>query len=191
MKPWLLNIMACPMCKSHPLDAYFFKWENSEDDLRILAEQSGKPSSAFSKSYHHTVNQVFDGTITLEAMARVKDETLNPDAKELMVRGLHGLDEITRSKDPISSAEKVLATLLPEVDALYRYLNLIDVEEGLLHCNKCSRWYPIGSSVPAIPEMLPDELREKQKDLGFLKKWENRTPSEVTTKGKPFNLKEQ
>jgi uncharacterized protein YbaR (Trm112 family) len=37
-----------------------------------------------------------------------------------------------------------------------------EVQEGILFCPKCSRFYPITEEIPV---MLPDELREKQRDF--------------------------
>jgi len=187
MKPWLLNILACPICKHYPLDPYFFKWENSDEDLQIIASQSGVPSNLFLKSYRHMVNQIFDGTITQEPIHRIKDLTGNPHSQALFEDALEALGKLLPTKEHGELKEQVLQRFQPEVDALYRFLNLIDVEEGLLVCSNCFRWYPIGSQVPAIPEMLPDNLREKEKDLTYMKKWEAKIPKEVVTKGKPFN----
>ena len=61
------------------------------------------------------------------------------------------------------------------------------VEEGVLFCTKCSRYYPI---IDEIPVMLPDELREKQKDrdIDFLKKWQSKIPDKVIKQGNPWHL---
>lgn len=61
-----------------------------------------------------------------------------------------------------------------------------EVSEGLIVCGKCGRWYPI---IDEIPHMLPDELRDKREDLGFLEKWRSQAPSQVVNGGRPFNLK--
>jgi len=61
-----------------------------------------------------------------------------------------------------------------------------EIIEGVIVCPKCSRWYPIRDE---IPEMLPDELRKKNEDLPFLKKWKARIPKKIVAEGKPFNLK--
>ena len=60
-----------------------------------------------------------------------------------------------------------------------------EIDEGILICNNCSRWYPI---IESIPHMLPDELRDDKEDLEFLKKWKEKTPESVLKNGKPFNL---
>lgn len=179
--------MACPICKHYPLDSYLFKWETPDDDLRIIAEQSGAPSKFFLKSYRHMVGQVFDETITLEPIQRIRDMTGNPSSQALWEETVDALGRLTHTKREGKSVEEVVANYGPEVDTVYRYLNLIDLEEGLLVCGSCSRWYPIGSSVASVPEMLPDNLREREKDLGFLRKWERKVPKEVLEQGKPFN----
>ncbi|MGI0023727.1 MAG: Trm112 family protein [Nitrososphaera sp.] len=59
------------------------------------------------------------------------------------------------------------------------------VKEGVLSCPKCSRYYPI---MDEIPVMLPDELREREKDIEFLKKWQSKIPDKVIKQGNPWHL---
>jgi uncharacterized protein len=61
----------------------------------------------------------------------------------------------------------------------------IIISDGVLFCNKCYRFYPI---IDEIPVLLPDELREKQKDIDFLQKWHNKIPSKVINEGNPWHL---
>jgi len=61
----------------------------------------------------------------------------------------------------------------------------IEIVEGILVCPECNRWYPI---IDEIPHMLPDNLRNKNEDLSFLKKHKNEVDEEVLRSGKPFNL---
>ena len=63
-----------------------------------------------------------------------------------------------------------------------------EIVEGLMLCPKCLRWFPIRDE---IPEMLPDELREKREDVSFMRKWENKIPNRILVEGKPFNLKKE
>jgi len=60
-----------------------------------------------------------------------------------------------------------------------------NVKEGVLFCTKCSRFYPIREEIPV---MLPDELREKQKDIEFLQKWQDKIPEKVIKQGNPWHL---
>jgi len=60
-----------------------------------------------------------------------------------------------------------------------------EVVEGLLVCSKCGRWYPI---IDEIPQLLPDELRERKDELSWLSRWKASAPAQVLREGKPFNL---
>ncbi len=60
-----------------------------------------------------------------------------------------------------------------------------NVKEGLLLCGKCNRYYPI---IDEIPVMLPDELREKKRDVEFLQKWQSKIPDKVIKQGNPWHL---
>lgn len=59
------------------------------------------------------------------------------------------------------------------------------VNEGALYCSECSRFYPI---IEEIPIMLPDDLRDKNQDMKFLKNNQNKLPEKITKKGKPWHL---
>ena len=59
------------------------------------------------------------------------------------------------------------------------------IGDGILFCDKCSRFYPI---VDEIPVMLPDELREMQSEIEFLQKWKNKLPDKVIKYGNPWHL---
>jgi len=60
-----------------------------------------------------------------------------------------------------------------------------EIVEGLIVCPACNRFYPI---IQEIPHMLPDELREANEDLEFLKKWKEKVPEKILKEGKPFNF---
>lgn len=71
---------------------------------------------------------------------------------------------------------------------LYAFEEREEIIEGIIICPKCLRWYPIRDE---IPEMLPDELRNKKDEVSFLKKWREKIPEKILLEGKPFNLKEE
>lgn len=64
------------------------------------------------------------------------------------------------------------------------YENVI-IKDGVLFCSRCSRFFPI---IDEIPIMLPDELREREKDLQFLLEWENKLPSKILDHGVPWHI---
>ncbi len=59
------------------------------------------------------------------------------------------------------------------------------VEEGLLLCRSCLRFYPITEEIPII---LPDELRDKKKDLEFLKTWNESIPNDLLKNLRPWTI---
>ena len=59
------------------------------------------------------------------------------------------------------------------------------VVDGVLLCSECGRYYPV---IDEIPVMLPDNLRNRKEDLGFLEKWGGRLPETVVHGGKPWSL---
>lgn len=59
------------------------------------------------------------------------------------------------------------------------------IEEGVLFCKKCSRYYPI---IEEIPIMLPDELRDKDQDIKFLKEFKDKIPEKIIYSGIPWHL---
>ena len=59
------------------------------------------------------------------------------------------------------------------------------VLEGAMYCTKCSRFYPI---VEEIPIMLPDELRDKNQDMEFLKRNQSSLPEKITKQASPWHL---
>ena len=59
------------------------------------------------------------------------------------------------------------------------------VLEGAIYCTKCSRFYPI---IEEIPIMLPDELRDKNQDIKFLKRNQSTLPEKIIKQASPWHL---
>lgn len=174
MKPWLLNILACPMDKHHPLEAYLYRWETSEAEIEKIAAEAGKPKKELEDKYRILRKQLRDGTISLPAIQAIKDLTESKAAKALLAKTSKHLQGKPESRE--------------DLDILYSYMNIPDLGEGLLFCPECGRWYPIGSAVESIPELMPDELRERERDLEWLGKWMGVVPDKIQKSGKPFKL---
>ncbi len=174
MKPWLLNILACPIDKHHPLEAYFFRWETPEAEIAKAAAEAGKPSKELEEKYRVLRKQLGDGTISPPSISIIVDKTGSKAAEELRGKVVKLLTGKPEGKE--------------ELDTIYRYLNMLELGEGLLYCPECGRWYPIGSAVESIPELMPDELREREKDTEWLGKWRSLAPEGAVKRGKPFSL---
>jgi len=189
MKPWLLNILACPIDKHHPLEAYFFTWETQEGEMEKLAKDAGLQSSEYEKNYKQMAKQLTDGTISPPAVMKIEDSSDSQSTKGLLVIALDAIKRL--EKAPEKDEKSLLEEHSQDIDALHRYLNLTEVDAGLLVCPECARWYPIGSAVETIPEMLPDDLREKDRDLEFMEKWSHLIPAKVLEEGNPHNIKDK
>lgn len=59
------------------------------------------------------------------------------------------------------------------------------VLDGAMYCTKCGRFYPI---IEEIPIMLPDELRNKEQELDFVRKNKDSLPQKIIKDGKPWHL---
>ena len=59
------------------------------------------------------------------------------------------------------------------------------IEDGALYCTECSRFYPI---IEEIPIMLPDDLRDKDQDMNFLKTNKEKLPEKIIKQAAPWHL---
>ena len=99
---------------------------------------------------------------------------------ELFEINVHSADEL-----PPPDMQNENAKIMKEhLDNDTTYNNVI-IQEGILFCTLCSRFYPI---IDEIPIMLPDELREREKDLQFLLEWETKIPSKILDHGAPWHI---
>ncbi|HUS78523.1 MAG TPA: Trm112 family protein [Patescibacteria group bacterium] len=186
MKPWLLNILACPIDKHHPLEAYFFRWETPEEKIKEIAADASLPSPDIKLRYEQLAKQLKDGTVSPAAMKSIVDKSGSTSASGLLAVTMDTLHRIEMITDKCE--EDLLKDNDQDLDALDRFFNRIELDAGLLVCPECGRWYPIGSAVETIPEMLPDDLREEERDLDWLEKWRELIPPQVLESGRPFNL---
>jgi uncharacterized protein YbaR (Trm112 family) len=184
MKPWLLNILACPIDKHHPLEAYIFRWETGVDEIKQLRTGTSQSSDELKKKHRQLAKQLTDGTISPPAIGKIADKSGVQDAADMLATAMDKIAQLEGEE----TEEKLLKEHADDLDALHRYLNMMEVDAGLLVCPECGRWYPIGSAVETIPEMLPDDLREQDRDLKWLEEWRQHVPEHVIKNGKPYNL---
>ena len=76
--------------------------------------------------------------------------------------------------------------MLFQLNLLNWYLFGVEIENGLIFCSSCNRWYPIDET---IPQMLPDELRRDMDEIKFLSDWKELIPELIIKQGIPYNLK--
>jgi len=229
MRIWLLDILACPICKYYPLDLEILNWE-TDDKLfsRVGSAFKGRELSVLEENSILTlpngkkdkcVKIVEDGRIQIEdefsrekkplpdylrileekakSTQTISDLTESSATKLLEQVKLKATDrigktlkqfDVAKGKISTDQEKKTLEDILPEIYLLNWYFFLTEVDEALINCEKCQRWYPV---IETIPHMLPDDLRNSDEDIAFLKKWSPKIPEKVLNEGKPFNVKTQ
>ena len=91
----------------------------------------------------------------------------------------------TRTFEKNDGETEIKGSKLSNIKEKYPSDKEIVIEEGVLFCNNCSRFYPI---VEEIPIILPDELRDKKKDIEILNRWSSSLPNKIIKKGLPWHL---
>jgi len=227
MKPLLLDILACPICKYFPLKLIILKWETSGSKFVKLLDAYRKKDLDVLKNatkIRRGKDKIEDGIIiTQNENVLIRDQMVRKNTdiinylKELESKfenfkviedhteenyssylSLIKLDVIKRILDlksniinknlkeiALDNQNKIIKDILPEIYALNWFFQFSEIEEGVIFCEKCTRWYPI---METIPQMLPDDLREKSNEINFLRKWKDTLLKEITEKGNPFNL---
>lgn len=127
----------------------------------------------------------------LDILACPMDKNYPLDLIELHVKE-YEIDNLRESRfkfpDNDKKTKKNNLTGNQEIEDIRGEVNkdkVIVIIEGILYCQKCLRFYPI---IDEIPIMLPDELREREKDLEFLNKWKNNIPQRILNNANPWHL---
>ncbi|MFX1562017.1 MAG: Trm112 family protein [Promethearchaeota archaeon] len=165
MKPWLLNILACPICKEHPLTIHVLQVD------KIKLADSKELANELMVHYKKGV---------------LSEPSLGP------VHNLSGNKDFDQKLDAARKAFSVFSQQKPSPTALkplVEYFHGLEIISGTLRCEKCQRWYPIGSRISSVPELLPDTERKRKPDTSFLRKYQNVLPESILTGSKPFSIK--
>ena len=60
------------------------------------------------------------------------------------------------------------------------------IHQGVVYCEGCTRFWMIHDD---ILYMSTDNIRDKKKELEFLREWQEHLPEHITQRSKPYNLK--
>lgn len=187
MKPWLCDILACPIDKFFPLDLFIFSFETSEErfkeiisvyenrdinqilDEKIIEiqEEQGtlylKDDIVIEKSVIDVyLNSIISSVNEVEHLHDKSSNKLSKQCFSIITQDLKNkLVQFTEKKD----LEKI-EEIFPELYLLNKIKTEIEIKSGLLFCEECKRWYPV---IETIPQMLPDDYRDEKTDIEFLK----------------------
>jgi len=208
MKPWLFDILACPIDKHFPLKLYIFSYETTEDEFLEFLDvfENRKLDTIKKEELIDYVKQ--DGNIFIKDGISIKELPFSEYLSliKASIKELENLIDKTGIK-PIIKCQEILTTyvmekisnlsegnlslnvideILPELYLLNKYKLDSEIESGLLFCEECMRWFPI---LESIPQMLPDEYRNEENDLQFLKNHKNLFDPEFFKQNlRPYNL---
>jgi len=210
LKTGLLSILLCPICKHFPLKLTIFKWEtNTETFEQLKSVVNDKNIEQLRNKVNIKISKTSE-EIKIRDMIIRKERDFNSYIEELkkIIGDIFSIqdDSKTYSKEILSVIKKELFGIIKNIkieedfkkqlDFFERikffiylanwYLFVAEIEEGIMICNKCKRWYPI---IETIPQMWPDEIRHEKTDTDFLKKWKILIDIQILDSGKPFNLK--
>ncbi|MFX1320328.1 MAG: Trm112 family protein [Promethearchaeota archaeon] len=207
MKPWLFDILACPIDKHFPLELYIFSFETKPEEFESIINVYRNRDINYIKQ-EKVVEISMENEILLLKDNIIMEKSPSTIYLELIIASINELDNITdktnleTSKNCFKIIESEIKPkiikfskninlnqiedLLPELFFINKIKLEIEIESGLLFCKNCGRWYPI---IETIPQMLPDEYRDEIKEVEFLKTKKNLLDEEFFNQDlKPFNI---
>jgi uncharacterized protein YbaR (Trm112 family) len=78
--------------------------------------------------------------------------------------------------ESIYSFIRTMEPIFQDLLLLNYYLFFMEIDEGILICPKCSRWFPI---IETIPRILPKSMDRTDLDKDFKSKWKGKFPANV------------
>ena len=207
MKPWLFDILACPMDKHFPLKLYIFSYETELVDFKSFLSKYEQRDLEFIKNEKIIEIIQDEGAYFIKDNVVIEKKSIEMYLK-LIVSSINELDNIidkssldiskkcfeialTEIRDKLIEFSKnininQIDSILPEIYLINKLKIDTEIESGLLFCEKCNRWFPI---IETIPQMLPDEYRDKEKETQFLKTNKDLLDKEFFNQElKPFNI---
>lgn len=190
MRLWLLDILACPAdgCKHYPLKLSIFEWED-DSAKRIL-----KASESYTKGDVENMKKELKGSVKVDKAKGIVEDELARSSMEVdkyISLFKEKVDSIFRNivVDETGASTRLINAIInsnppSSLDESFEkaiYLAnwlafKVNVQSGILVCEKCGRFYPI---IETIPHMLPDDLRDKKEDKEFLSKWRKFIPKKI------------
>jgi len=207
MKPWLFDILACPIDKYFPLKLYIFSFENKPQEFQSIITLYSNRDINFIKNENiieisQEDNELFlkDNIIiektrlksyldlitsSLIEFENVFDNTTNKLSKKCfeIINSDVKSRIIEFAKNPNFNQ---IDRILPELYFINKLKLDFEISSGILFCSKCKRWYPI---IDTIPQMLPDKYRDQKKEINFLENNKNLLDEKFFNQDlKPFKI---
>ena len=206
MKLWLFDVLACPIDKHFPLKLLIFSYKTSKEEFSEILQKYLNKRIEDSDLEDIIEIKSKNGILYIKDLICIKKQTLKDYIKCLLdsineLKNIHDKTNLNESKQALTlitnevkqslldyiefKEKKEFSQLYPQLYLLNKIKCQIEIDSGLIYCEKCNRWYPI---IETIPQMLPDEYRNEHTEIEFLNKYKNLLEPEVTSKNlKPFH----
>jgi len=207
MKPWLFDILACPIDKHFPLKLFIFTYETKPEEFECFLNVFQKRDIDQIKQEEIIKFLRKDQNLYIKDNVVIEKNTIEVYL-DLIISSINELNYI-KDKSPYDVSKKCfdiakkeikqkiiefskniklekIEEILPELYFINKLKIETEIDSGILLCEKCHRWFPI---IETIPQMLPDEYRDEQKEIEFLKTNKNLLDQEFLKQDlKPFNI---
>ncbi|MFX1556433.1 MAG: Trm112 family protein [Promethearchaeota archaeon] len=207
MKPWLFDILACPIDKHFPLKLYIFSFETELDHFqKILNIYERKEIDSIKEEKIIDIIKEGDQILVRDNII-LERKPINSYLKHIVTSineikniNLDAVDNLIKKcftiitsdiKENITKAIEsqnvnYFENILPDIYFLNKIKMETEIRSGILFCTTCNRWYPI---IDTIPQMLPDEYRNEREDVEFLKNNKHLIDDKFINQDlKPFNI---
>jgi len=207
MKPWLFDILACPIDKHFPLKLFIFTYETKPEEFESFLNVYQKRDIDQIKQEEIIKFLRKDQNLYMNDNVIIEKNTIEVYL-DLIISSINELINIV-DKSPYDISKKSFHTakteikqrimefsknveldkiedILPELYFINKIKIETEIDSGILLCEKCHRWFPI---IDTIPQMLPDEYRDEKKDVEFLQTNKNLLDQEFLKQDlRPFNI---
>jgi uncharacterized protein YbaR (Trm112 family)/2-polyprenyl-3-methyl-5-hydroxy-6-metoxy-1,4-benzoquinol methylase len=158
MRYSLLNFIFCPYCRGELTCVAFEEiiTEIDEDSNEVISEVDKKnnPGGVLNRNSSVVLNRINNVSAVIGPVPHFNRNTTF--AKIL-----------TKYSSP------------PYLRDMKQDIDNVDIKKGLLVCGECGHWYPVSNFVP---ELLPDHLRDWEKDVKFLSEFPESLPKKLYKK---------
>jgi SAM-dependent methyltransferase/uncharacterized protein YbaR (Trm112 family) len=193
MRYSLLNFIYCPCCGGELTSVSLEEiiTEDNSDFREVFNGTNKKQEEIITEvnSDSGEISNVTDKKNDLGEVSKIKNKKNNPsdalnrNSSDVLSR----INNINAVIGPIphfrrkTSFTKILTkySSSPYLPDSKQDVDSVDIKKGLLICGECRHWYPVSNFVP---ELLPDHLRDWEKDVKFLSEFSESLPKKLYKK---------
>ncbi len=158
MRYSLLNFIFCPSCggqlTSVALEEIITEANNDSGEVINKINKKTYPSDVFNRNSSNVLNRINNISAVIGPVPHFRKKTT-----------------FTKILTKHSSS--------PYLPDRKQDVDNVDIKKGLLVCGECGHWYPVSNFVP---ELLPDHLRDWEKDVKFLSEFSESMPKKLYKK---------